>query len=89
MLGLQTRRSLIGDVRGGRGFMAAIELVTDRSTKATVSLDLVLRVQKLVFGNGATVRASCPTITISLQLLLPEKDADTMIGALDKALASN
>ncbi|MDH3661032.1 MAG: aminotransferase class III-fold pyridoxal phosphate-dependent enzyme, partial [Alphaproteobacteria bacterium] len=77
MLDLQTRHELIGDVRGGHGLMTAIELVTDRSTKAAVSPDVALTVQKHAYENGAMLRASGATIIISPPLVLPEKDAET------------
>lgn len=88
MLRLQERHDLIGDVRGGHGLMTAIELVSDRSTKAAVAPDIALNIQKLAYENGAMLRASGPTLIMSPPLILSAKDADTIIAALDKALAS-
>ena len=49
MLRLQEKHDLIGRVRGGHGLMTAIELVSDRSTKAAMSPDIVLNVQEFTF----------------------------------------
>ncbi|MGI9500791.1 MAG: aminotransferase class III-fold pyridoxal phosphate-dependent enzyme, partial [Geminicoccaceae bacterium] len=88
MLRLQARHDLIGDVRGGHGLMTAIELVTDRDSKAPVSPDVALKVQKLAYENGAMLRASGPTIIISPPLVLSAEDAETIIGAIGKALSA-
>ncbi|MGI9417701.1 MAG: aminotransferase class III-fold pyridoxal phosphate-dependent enzyme, partial [Geminicoccaceae bacterium] len=88
MRDLQARHDLIGDVRGGHGLMTAIELVSDRTTKAAVSPDVGLDAQKRIYENGAIVRASGPTIIISPPLILSAEDADTVVTAIDQALST-
>ena len=88
MCDLQARHDLIGDVRGGHGLMTAIELVSDRTTKAAVAPAVGLDAQKRIYENGAMVRASGPTIIISPPLVLSAEDADTIVTAIDQALSS-
>ncbi len=88
LLGLQEKHAMIGDVRGGHGLMAAIELVTDRDTKTQVGPDTGLDLQRIAYENGVMVRASGANILFSPPLILTSQDVGTIIGALDTALGA-
>lgn len=88
LLALAERHSAIGDVRGGHGLMCALELVSDRATKAAPEKSVPGRVQKVAYEAGAMVRVSGPNIILSPPLVLEAGDVDVILGALDKGLAS-
>lgn len=80
---LKDRHAIIGDVRGGRGLMLAIELVADRATKAAPDKALPGRVQKGAYAAGAMVRVSGPNIILSPPLILSDTDAQIILDALE------
>ncbi len=61
LLALKDRYPLIGDVRGGHGLMSAIELVSDRATKAAPDKAVPGRLQAIAYQSGAMVRSAAPT----------------------------
>ena len=81
---LKDRYSAIGDVRGGHGLMLAIEMVSDRATKAAPDKAMPGRVQKVAYEAGAMVRVSGPNIILSPPLVITEDDASVILSALDK-----
>lgn len=87
-LALQARYDIIGDVRGGHGLMTAIEMVSDRTTKAPVDGQTAARVQEVAYQNGAMVRVSGPNLILSPPLVLTETDAATILTALDAGFAA-
>ncbi|MEM7683411.1 MAG: aminotransferase class III-fold pyridoxal phosphate-dependent enzyme [Pseudomonadota bacterium] len=85
---LQDKHEIIGDVRGGHGLMTAFEMVSDRAAKTPVSPDVGLKVQGLVYENGAMVRASGANVIVSPPLVVSEHEAATVLSAVDAALSS-
>jgi len=80
---LQKKFDIIGDVRGGYGLMTAIEMVSDLKTKKPIDPESAAKVQKIAYQSGAMVRVSGPNLILSPPLVLSEKDATTIIQALD------
>ena len=87
-LHLQEKYELIGDVRGGHGLMTAMELVSDRETKAPVGKSVPLALQETTYQNGAMVRVSGPNVILSPALIISEAEINTVLAALDKGLAA-
>ena len=87
-LRLQEKYDLIGDVRGGHGLMTAMELVSDRQTKAPVGKSVPLALQETTYQNGAMVRVSGPNVILSPALVISDTEIDAVIAALDKGFAA-
>ena len=88
LLALQAKYALIGDVRGGHGLMSALELVSDRTTKATIDKKTIGTVQEVAYQSGAMVRVSGPNIILSPPLVLTEADVTQILDALDAGFAA-
>ena len=88
LLLLQAKHDLIGDVRGGQGLMCALELVGDRNVQTPIDKDSIGRVQAATYKAGAMVRVSGPNIILSPPLVLTQEDVDTILAALNTALAA-
>ncbi len=87
-LALKERYDVIGDVRGGHGLMTAIEMVSDRATKAPIDAASASKVQEIAYQSGAMVRVSGANLILSPPLVLTEEDAATILSALDAGLAA-
>ena len=87
-LRLKERHEVVGDVRGGHGLMTAIEMVSDRATKAPVGANVAATVQEVAYRHGAMVRISGPNLILSPPLVLTERDADTILAAVDAGLSA-
>ncbi|MDG1431622.1 MAG: aminotransferase class III-fold pyridoxal phosphate-dependent enzyme, partial [Paracoccaceae bacterium] len=87
-LALQQKYDIIGDVRGGHGLMTAIEMVSDRATKAPIDAETAMTVQEAAYQSGAMVRVSGPNLILSPPLVLTEADATTILSALDAGFAA-
>lgn len=85
---LKERHEIIGDVRGGHGLMTAIELVSDRATKAPVDKALPVRLQDAIYEAGTMVRVSGPNLILSPPLIITEDEVDQVLAALDHGFAS-
>ncbi|MCB1428996.1 MAG: aminotransferase class III-fold pyridoxal phosphate-dependent enzyme, partial [Nitratireductor sp.] len=85
---LMKKHELIGDVRGGHGLMAAIELVSDRRTKAPVAKELPMALQEAVYKNGVMVRVSGPNMIFSPPLIITEDEVNQVLAAVDAGFAS-
>ena len=85
---LAERHSTIGDVRGGHGLMCALELVSDRTSKAAPAKSVPGQVQKVAYEAGAMVRVSGPNIILSPPLVLEAGDVEVILAALEKGFAS-
>lgn len=85
---LMQKHDIIGDVRGGHGLMTAFELVSDRSSKATVDKALPVKLQDAIYNNGVMVRVSGPNLILSPPLILSEDEAAQILSALDAGFAS-
>ena len=80
---LMTKHDLIGDIRGGHGLMAAIEVVSDRATKKPAGGDVMTKVFDAAYENGVMLRVSGNSIIISPPLIVTAQDVDDIIAALD------
>ncbi|MGI9356701.1 MAG: aspartate aminotransferase family protein [Rhizobiaceae bacterium] len=80
---LMDKYDIIGDVRGGHGLMTAIEMVSDRNTKAPIDGSTASKVQDVAYKSGAMVRVSGPNIILSPPLVLTADDASTILSALN------
>jgi hypothetical protein len=85
---LERKYALIGDVRGGHGLMCALELVSDRGTKAPIDKKTIGQVHRNAYRNGAMVRVSGNNIILSPPLVVTEANIDTILSALDAGLAA-
>ncbi|MFN3937793.1 MAG: aspartate aminotransferase family protein [Gemmobacter sp.] len=85
---LAARHEAVGDVRGGHGLMCALELVSDRATKAAPDKAAPGRVQKAAYEAGAMVRVSGPNIILSPPLVLTAADVRVILDALEAGLAA-
>ncbi len=89
LLSLQEKYSIIGDVRGGHGLMCALELVSDRATKAPIDKKTIGSIHRATYEAGAMVRVSGNNIIMSPPLVLTKANVDTILSALETGLASN
>jgi adenosylmethionine-8-amino-7-oxononanoate aminotransferase len=85
---LAEKYDVIGDVRGGEGLMCALELVSDRATKAPIAKHLPLQVQKAAYEDGVMVRVSGNNIILSPPLIITSEDVAKILSALDTGLAT-
>lgn len=85
---LAAKHDVIGDVRGGYGLMCALELVSDRGTKAPIDKPSIGQVQKAAYEAGAMIRVSGNNIILSPPLVLSESDVSTILTALDQGFKS-
>lgn len=89
--GLQTlmaKHDIVGDVRGGAGLMCAMELVSDRATKAAIDKSSIGKVQEVAYQSGAMVRVSGNNVIMSPPLILSADDVLTIVSALDTGLGA-
>ncbi len=70
-----------GDVRGGKGLLAAIELVADRATKATFPADQKVgpRVQAEMLKRGVVTRTRGESVFFAPPLIVTEAQVDRLI----------
>ncbi len=85
---LAEKHDIVGDVRGGHGLMTAVELVSDKATKAPMDAATMARIHKTAYEAGAMVRLGMHNILMSPPLTITEAEINTVIGALDKAFAA-
>ena len=88
LLALQDKHEVVGDVRGGHGLMCAIELVSDRVTKAPIDKKSSGTVQEVAYQSGAMVRISGPNVILSPPLVLTSEDVQVILSSLDAGLAA-
>jgi len=86
--GLAEKHELIGDVRGGRGLMCALELVSDRDAKKPIDKATIGKIFEATYEAGVMVRVSGPNIIMSPPLILAADDVQQIIDALDAGLAA-
>jgi adenosylmethionine-8-amino-7-oxononanoate aminotransferase len=88
MQALAKRFEVIGDVRGGKGLMTAIELVSERSTKAPLDPKKAMEMQKATYKAGVMIRVSGPNAIISPSLIITEEETNKILNALEAGLES-
>ncbi|PFG64818.1 hypothetical protein AXZ77_3464 [Thioclava sp. ES.031] len=85
---LKKKHDIVGDVRGGRGLMCALELVSDRATKAPIDKASIAKVHRGAYETGAMVRISGNNVILSPSLIVTEGNIATILGALDAGLSA-
>ncbi len=85
---LLEKHEIVGDVRGGHGLMTAIELVSNRETKAPIDKVTPVKLQEAIYNHGVMVRVSGPNLILSPPLILTEEDASQILTAIDAGLSS-
>ena len=68
--------------------MCALELVSDRASKAPIAKQLPIQVQKAAYEDGVMVRVSGNNIIISPPLIVTSDDVAKILSALDTGLSS-
>jgi adenosylmethionine-8-amino-7-oxononanoate aminotransferase len=86
---LGARSRLIGDVRGV-GLMACLEMVADKSTKASFPRGAkeVTRVAREAYRRGAMIRTSGPNIILSPALTIAREQVELLCDILDASFAA-
>lgn len=85
---LKEKYDIIGDVRGGHGLMMALELVSDRATKAPIDKATINRIHRTTYENGAMVRVSGPNVILSPSLIVSADNVRTILLALDAGFSA-
>ncbi len=85
---LQEKYSIIGDVRGGHGLMCALELVSDRPSKAPIDKGTIGRIHRATYESGTMVRVSGNNIILSPSLILTEENVAKILADLDQGFAA-
>ena len=88
MLRLQEKYDVIGDVRGGRGLMTGIEIVSDRASKTPMDTPTMKKIHKATYEAGAMVRLGMHNVLMSPPLVITESEVDKIVSALDAGLAA-
>ena len=88
LLRLKERHEVVGDVRGGRGLMLGIELVSDRVKKSALPKHEADALHRKIYEKGVMVRISGPNVLMSPPLVISEEEANTILDALDAGLSS-
>jgi len=79
---LQERYDVVGDVRGGHGLAVALELVSDRATKAPLDPVTVGRIHQAIYDAGAVVRVAGHKIILSPALVLEPDHVSRIVDAI-------
>ena len=88
ILKLKKKFDVIGDVRGGQGLMAAIEVVSDQRKKTAMSMDEMKKLHQNTYEAGAMVRLGLNNILMSPPLVISEAEIDQILDALDYGFSS-
>ena len=87
-LALMEKYDIIGDVRGGHGLMAGVEIVSDAANKTPMDTVVMKQIHKAVYDAGVMVRLGGNNILMSPPLIITEGEVDRVLGALDAGLGS-
>ena len=79
---------IVGDVRGGLGLLAAVELVQDRATKTAFPVDagLATRLPRLIDDEGIISFRAANVISVCPPLVITRDEIDQVVDGLDSAL---
>ena len=88
---LAARHAVIGDVRGGKGLFAVIELVADRATKAPVApwpaqSDAMKMLLATARDEGVSFGSRGNLLILAPPLVIAEEELATALGVLDRLL---
>jgi putrescine---pyruvate transaminase len=78
----------VGDIRGGKGLLAALELVEDRATKAVFPPDRKIgpRLQAEMVKRGVITRTRGETVFFAPPLIVTEAEVDRLVSVTRDAL---
>lgn len=82
LIALQDQHAIIGDVRGGEGLMCALELVSDRDTKAPIDKKTIAELHRVIYEAGVMIRVSGNNVILSPSLIVTEAHVQTILSAL-------
>ena len=68
--------------------MSALELVSDRTTKAPIDKARIGAVQEATYRSGTMIRVSGPNIILSPPLIVTEEDVTRILSDLATGLAA-
>jgi hypothetical protein len=85
---LETEFDVIGNVRGGHGLMAAIELVSNRETKAPLDMGAIKLAHKATYESGSMVRIGGNNLLMSPPLILSEANVNKILADLRIGLSA-
>ena len=88
MLRLKEKYDIIGDVRGGRGLMTGIEIVSDRTSKTPMDMFTMKKIHQATYEAGAMVRLGLHNVLMSPPLVITETEVEQIISAIDAGLAA-
>ncbi len=83
--GFKEKYDVVGDVRG-QGLMCAMELVSDRATKAPADKETVSRIFEAAYQAGVMARISGNNCIFSPPLVVTADDVQTMLSAMETGL---
>jgi taurine--2-oxoglutarate transaminase len=88
---MQTKHSVIGDVRGGHGLFAVVELVSDRDTKAPLSAwpnvhPSLAKLVKNALQRDVSFAVRGNLIILAPPLVIEERDLGDAVGLLDELI---
>jgi adenosylmethionine-8-amino-7-oxononanoate aminotransferase len=80
----------VGDIRGGKGLLACVELVEDRGTKAPFAADKKMgqRVLAEMTKRGVITRARLEHIFFAPPLVVSEEQVDRLVSVAHDAIKS-
>jgi taurine--2-oxoglutarate transaminase len=89
---LATRHAVIGDVRGGRGLFAVVELVADRQSRAPIApwpqqSDAMKSLLAAARGQGVSFGSRGNLLILAPPLVIEEADLDAALALLDRLFA--
>lgn len=87
-LALMEKHDIVGDVRGGRGLMTAVELVSDRATKTPLDGDTIKRIHTAIYEAGVMVRIGGNNLMMSPPLIVTEDEIQIILDGLDAGLSA-
>ena len=82
--GLAAEHPEVGDVRGA-GLMLAVELVTDRASRAPMPAERMQALQDAAYAAGVLLRINGPNLILSPPLVMAASQADAILAAVRRA----
>ena len=76
----------MGDVRGGHGLMAGMELVSNQENKTPMGAGNMAKLSSKIFNSGAMVRIGGHNILLSPPLIITEVETDQVLTAIEDGL---
>lgn len=87
LLALAQDFDVIGDVRGGHGLMAGLELVSDRACKTPLDPAAVKRIHTAIYHAGTMVRIGGNNLLMSPPLTISKAEVDTVLANIRTGLS--